>query len=598
MVAAAFGEQLSIEVTISGDGAWTDSKRINLPFFEIKNNQDRDALLGYLSHEAAHIKFDSFDVDDPDDELVFVNGRPINPFLFSLVNCIEDIRIENLMVKDKPGTLEWMDITFKKLIEDGQFKPAGDNAHPAEIIFDYIIRYVRHHFRNQTFVASQLDIAEQAFLDVLGFDLLQKVRLRLMAGMPNVHTPTDAFDLAKEIYRCIEQHDPKDDSNDKSDDGSNGSGQGDSNDKSDDDSNGSGQGDSNDKSDDSSNGSGQGDSDDKSDDGSNGSAQGDSDGSVQNAFAAAKETALNGKHDSFNDGMNTYKATINNKAKTVPKDVGNVLILRPTKVNSTTAYNGSHLLARSKSATNGLSAKLHGLVQEATRTRTYLDKAGLSLSNSDLYRYRVGDPNLFEQQTKGISIDTVVEITLDNSCSMASCARGVNPLIKVAIEAQVALASSLSLINGVSVTASLFPLGVHLADTHLQTLSPVNLKSEQESIKTLVNRLEQYADARGDSTPSATAMWNSIQNVLKSKRSRKIIFFITDGEPNADQESNLSYLIKMAEKEGIVIIGVGIGAIASRNNSLKQYFDNAMYIEDAKELKTKLFKTTKNLLIG
>jgi cobaltochelatase CobT len=598
IIAAALGDKLSINVTIGGDGAWTDSKRINLPYFEIDSKKDRDALLGYLSHEAAHIKFNSFSVNDPDGELTFITpDQPKNPLLFSLTNAFEDVRIENLMKAHMIGTRHWIDEVFIKLIREGKWFPKGVGAHPSSILFDYILRYSRFHYGKQDFIRSQLDVSTNCFIETFGYDLLLKINQLIDEQLPVASSVDDVFALAKDVIRCVEEHDPEEDSDDDSD----GSGQ---EEDSDDDSDGSGQ---EEDSDEGSDGSGQEeDSDDDSQGNSQGSAvnnkasvdDGDSNDNL-NTIKSAIKAALDELPHDFDDGLDSYKELINSEATVVANVAPSIL----KAMDAEKGGNGREIINASRKASSGLSAKLQALVEESVKTHRRLDKAGLALSNRDLYRYKVGDPHLFVQESDSIGIDSIVEVTLDNSGSMSmyvDCCKKNSPLlIDVAKEAQLALISALDRINGVSTTASLFPVDFSLSKSRaIDIETPVNLKGESDSVKTLANNIANYANANGWSTPSATALWNSISNVLSSKRNRKIILFITDGEPDYNQTQPLINLVKKAEAEGIIIIGVGIGDAAKLSSNLEQYFSKSIYIQNANDIKKELFKVASNLLVG
>jgi hypothetical protein len=564
IVAAALGDKLNVRVSISGEGAWTDSKRINLPLFDIETKNDRDALLGYLSHEASHIKFNSFDVDDPHGELDFIDEHtPKNPMLFSLVNAVEDIRCENLMLKTLAGTESWMNATLLKLVQDGAFKPQGSDDHPASIFHGYILRYLRVNFRNQDFIQDQLDELECHFLNVLGYDLFLKVNEIMNKKMPSTASANDTFAIGKALYQCIVDEDNNEDED----------------------------------SDDNQSSSGQGDSDEDSDENQSSSGQGDS---KQKKIQRAIKSIVEDDNQDYDNGIDSYKNLMETIASNSDTSAAESFTIIPALSPLKHGHKGSRIMAKAKVSSHALTVKLQSLVQDALREKSFLSQTGLDLSNRDLYRYSVGDPNLFDRSELANGIDTVVEVTLDNSGSMGSHADSEG-LIVPAREAQLALVSALDKISQVSTTASLFPLdfgdSMMMNDRSLQD-APLNLKSESDSVKTLANNLARYANGRGFSTPSATAMWNSINNVLKSKRNRKVILFITDGLPDEEQVVALHKLVKKAEKEGIIIIGIGIGYLAKDKESLSQIFSKAIYIQDAKDLKKELFKVTKNLLIG
>ncbi|WP_305831153.1 hypothetical protein [Photobacterium leiognathi] len=85
---------------------------IQIPEFDITSKAQKDAVLGYMAHEAAHIKFNSFKGINTNN----FNGKPV---LHSLWNIIEDLRIENAMIDSMIGTRKWMDQIWINRKADG-----------------------------------------------------------------------------------------------------------------------------------------------------------------------------------------------------------------------------------------------------------------------------------------------------------------------------------------------------------------------------------------------------------------------------------------------------------------------------------------------
>lgn len=86
--------QYGIEVLFEGNQAYTDGKKIVLPYFPTISDELKADLNGFLDHEVAHCKFTNFD------EVKKVTNR----FHKELLNATEDVRIEREMIADLPGT--------------------------------------------------------------------------------------------------------------------------------------------------------------------------------------------------------------------------------------------------------------------------------------------------------------------------------------------------------------------------------------------------------------------------------------------------------------------------------------------------------------
>jgi cobaltochelatase CobT len=97
--------QYNIEVIFEGSGAYTDGKKIVLPYIEEMSDEMRADINGFLDHEVAHCKFTDF----PQIKKV------ISRFHKELLNATEDARIEREMVAEFPGVALNLDPLNEKL---------------------------------------------------------------------------------------------------------------------------------------------------------------------------------------------------------------------------------------------------------------------------------------------------------------------------------------------------------------------------------------------------------------------------------------------------------------------------------------------------
>jgi cobalamin biosynthesis protein CobT len=96
-LARILSKNYGCEVRIEGNKACTDGKTIWLPMLEDVSDELKADLDAFLDHEVAHVKFTDFDeLNRP--------KRLVNRFHLELFNAIEDSRIEELMVREYPGT--------------------------------------------------------------------------------------------------------------------------------------------------------------------------------------------------------------------------------------------------------------------------------------------------------------------------------------------------------------------------------------------------------------------------------------------------------------------------------------------------------------
>ncbi|BBM67878.1 hypothetical protein VA249_45240 (plasmid) [Vibrio alfacsensis] len=600
LIAAGLGDKLGVRVTVSGDQAWTDGTTINIPDFNITSKEQKAAVLGFLSHEAAHLKFDSF----------AVRNRIHSTTMKNYWNIFEDMRIENAMIDCMVGTKTWINQIWINRQNDGSRPPITDQAEPYTAICELLLMTCRVKYRGQAHLQPYLDAAESAFCFHFGYKLYMQLASLLHAELPLVDSSNAAFDLAEKVDSLISNYEPEDDSEDEkedesqseqeAEDGEAESSPGSSSETSEED----GSQDESGSNETSEDGEQSGCSTDLDEDGestdSNNSTtesnQGEQDGETSSKgsnfgqqvmneptseqIVAAIQAAMNNSEefddmDGFADSLEVLaKASGDSSSVSLP-DVINV-----------DAQSGLHTTVETvvNATSSQITAKLQSIVEENMRVRCKTKISGLKLNSKTLHRYAVNDARLFKQKGTKRQIDTVVELCLDNSGSMT--AQG---LMRTAIEAQMALAKALSRINGVSITASAFP------DRSCENV--LNLLDEGENVKRLAMRYHQVQGNAG-CTPTASAMWHCIRKVLNSKRSNKVIIVITDGHPDDDQRDPLIKLVRKATNSGITVIGVAIGSIAEEKHKFYQFFPNALFIQNIKELKSELFKVAKDILVA
>ena len=129
IVAAALGNSLGVKVRVGGCVAQTDGKTITVPAYNQDDPYYKDIAWGYLAHEAAHVRFSDFD------EFARAATSPIRK---TIVNIIEDIRIENGIIKLYPGAKQ----TIQKMDEHlflGNNGQSDKPMAPAAVLSDFML---------------------------------------------------------------------------------------------------------------------------------------------------------------------------------------------------------------------------------------------------------------------------------------------------------------------------------------------------------------------------------------------------------------------------------------------------------------------------
>lgn len=132
LVASVLGRRYGVEVSVGGDTASTDGRRIRLPALPPDGDPTLLGLVrGYVDHESAHIRFTDFSV--------LADGTAITPLLKFVWNVIEDWRVEHALAEVYPGCRA----NFDWLIDHHFSSPPKTGRSPAMQVADYLVHAVR-----------------------------------------------------------------------------------------------------------------------------------------------------------------------------------------------------------------------------------------------------------------------------------------------------------------------------------------------------------------------------------------------------------------------------------------------------------------------
>ncbi|MFB8832058.1 hypothetical protein ACE0DR_28380 [Azotobacter sp. CWF10] len=84
-------EQTGVKVVVEGSQAYTDGTKVVVPFTE----SDPELSFGYVAHECSHVR---------NTDMQYFGEAQAVPFRLSVLNILEDIRIERLSMDQYPGT--------------------------------------------------------------------------------------------------------------------------------------------------------------------------------------------------------------------------------------------------------------------------------------------------------------------------------------------------------------------------------------------------------------------------------------------------------------------------------------------------------------
>lgn len=554
IVAGVYGQMFGVKVVVSGSDAYTDGTTIVVPNVDLSSKSEMftNALWGFLTHEAAHVRLTDFGV------------FKTSPLIKSLLNILEDGRIENEFMSMYPGTRTTLGDTARYVFSG--FDTTVDDE--AGALFYFVLGWVRYNYLNQDAAKPVFEEGLRSFKNFYSNGALIKTNA-LLPKLSQCKSTGDCLELVNELIDGIQEAEEKEDeekgdSSDSPDSGASG-------DDSDPDS-----GDDSDTEGDPSQG---GSTDSSSDDGANTGESGQEGDQASSLDPDASDESGSGTISSMQKALTAsaedlpddYLSEFKDEAKKAPReDFGVSVVDVNPNLATQRPLNGAEINS-AKAMSNSIRKQLMGLIQAQARTPRRPKRAGKRPNTRSMHKLSVGDTRIYLRDQKRLDVNTAIHLMVDLSGSM----NGGND--QVARESALAFAYALNTLKGVSVGVTFF--GPSVVTKVLPQGSDINQH---------VGRFQQRA---GGSTPAAEAVWSGSFDLIRAKADKRIGILITDGGP--DSGTALNNVLSRSVDSGIEFIGIGVGS-----HSITKFIDNSIVINSVGELANQLFTTVKRTLIA
>lgn len=596
IIAKALGRNMGVKVKLDAGHPRTDGKVIYLPSLPL-NDPGVEALgLGYIIHEAGHIRYSDFSIDYGE----------LAPLERKFAGVMEDIRMERCVMRDYPGAPKRLAELVEKLVQKGFFQPVNDFAPPVAVLVSYMLFKLRAHVLNQPALEAYANDAEARLTELVTDMTMTRIR-SVMARVTSCQNESDVVELAREVAQILkeesERKSPPKNDNDQNPEQGDGSSQSQNQSQSDDDGEGQDDDSSSQQSPSKSNEDGDDGDDDDEQQQSSGSADSEtdpdsdtgptSDGGAGNDegevndedFEAAKQ-ALKDILDSDESDIDQLPGDISDAFENLLQDELKQASQRgnqPVSMNATSMTDsiqpGDHqqALDEAEAATAALRNRLTQLVQSQAKTKRKTSRHGRRLNDRKLHRIKSGNTRVYKKVSRKKAVNTTVQVLLDRSSSMRDG-------MSVASQSTLALTAAMKKIPHLSVGASFFPgLG--------QSAATVLTDHEQQMYQTA--GYYPAVDAYG-STPLLEALMWSGDTLFERKEERKILIVITDGTPDGYGECQNA--IADLKRGGIEVYGLGIDV---NLKMMTELFNGEMtIIEDVGELAQATFSLLENKLFA
>ncbi|EPQ3685984.1 VWA domain-containing protein [Morganella morganii] len=602
-------------------------------------------LLGFLLHEIGHAKFTDF-------SFVAQTG---NKYISVLENICEDIWIESKLEHVYGGAKYYLDAVRQHVFTE---KPINSVISIEEKI-TFFINYVLLHGRSKYngVVVNNINELKLQFISIFTKAISDKVD-RLLEMVLSSTTTVDNNLIAKKLFIVLatalqlkpqDTLPPSDSSSDDAGSPSSGNSEGNDPDGSGDsegnDPNGSGNSEGNDPD-------GSGDSEGNDPDGSGDSEGNDPDGSGNsegndpngsgnsegndpdgsgnsncsdvgessngpNDVNVSTETDIDDldsdpesfsdifkdvSFDSINDNViQDITSTISNpeqlkkdmSSKGIVNDFFNVAIINTEwKKNFDQATQTITSLDIKRSLTTGsrLRRSFEKLVHDNTTSTSRLKEQGARIKSSKLAGVKTGNTNIFKTKNVIQSPNCACSILLDTSSSMYEYHFDTSR-IRAALSSVIAVLEGLN-ISGVSTACYAFPFYVEESNSLLvQTMKP-----RYTPLRASISQGVFTHKGCLGSTPLAESLIPVISEIALSREKKKMIFIITDGEPNDDKKTQ--EIINSATIEGIEVCTFVLNEDGTNEAYFKGIFGkNTIFIKNFNEIEQSILQMCANLIV-
>lgn len=596
-------EQTGVKVVVEGSQAYTDGTKVVVPFTE----SDPELSFGYVAHECSHVR---------NTDMQYFGEAQAVPFRLSVLNILEDIRIERLSMDQYPGTEGDLNHLVTVVLGD-RLDPAEVAQKPAlHVVHDTLLLAGRWQVLGQE-LEQPATVMLQAQEKLLGAQLSARI-MQKVGEVLQCDSTRDVLALADAIIALLpSQEDPQDKGGSdqqeqppqENSQESSGGGQGDQQDQEQPDSQPqegegqsqgeeAGQPDSEQKN---SAGNRAGDGqDDRQDGGSSRSQGGDTPAEAEGDDAAGDSGSQSGDHPSqeANDLREQAMQATAGDLQGLISEVGDkaaellsqkarrdpcarrLLSLAGRSCLRSDAASGRRVQLGLEQS-SGLRQCLNGLLQAQVDCRVSLKRQGKRLDTSRIALLKAGETRVFRSKARAERQSAAIQFLLDKSGSMSGAMD----------EAEAALYAVLQAVENlpqVSTGAIAFPERGSDSVTRCALI-----KGHRERLHQAV-RLGGFGAMHQGCTPLGEALWPAAVELLRAKGERKILFVITDGEP--DSPWLAQEMVERCENSGIDVIALGFGGATV--DLLSRTFTRFRAVGQVSRLKQALFELVREVLVA
>ena len=560
---------LNVTVKVGAYCASTNGNEIRIPFPDAKT--DFQMLTALLMHEASHCRYTDFKADFQSNKLVH-----------SFVNAIEDARIEALIGQVYAGSSFMFRDLYLKMLPKIVSRMVGQN--PIQV-FGLWLNCRAFVFFGKPYVEEYEEKIGEYLKTVFPSQMLDQVSGLMDRRLPGLKSTSDVVDLSKEIFDifvpCLKAMMKSQGDAQEGDGEGNGEGASDSDELFD----GNSSGNTEDSKSDGANGSKTGsETEDKTSEDGDGNGSGEGETVPENGSGAdAKEDAESDSSDKADSSAGSQKATggtsgaatsltdgerstlleeLEENGQEIPEEnlieakellnkmrdrkepvAGLVKITHSSRDQVSRkplqgGTRGAERIMRAQDCAGRIQNALMGLIEAKARSYSYYSDSGLKIDKRRLSRLAVWDTKVFRKKDEVKGEDCAIMLLADTSGSMERD--------WVEEEYAACLGIALALRNERNVD-----VGFTTFSSYAEQILPLGAKS------LVAYQTEIGASFHRNSTRTDLALIAALQELSFSRRKRKIVMVMTDGE--SDNTLDTRQAIEALNRNHCEVYALGIG---------------------------------------
>lgn len=529
IVASTYADQMGVNIVVSNQAS-TDGKTINT----VLDETNLAASWGYLCHEAAHIKHSDFTIAG---DLQFrheVIGEKLanHPLFFSLVNMLEDSRIEFLFMQEYPGMNRTFNAMNQQLIDKGLWS-VDVNADAPNAVMQLLILYPAGQMAGLNY-SSCTELSKQSFqtlTDVIGITHAKWVANIAMSSI-KAKNHRECAALAAKVLQYMLDNTPQPDKANKP-------------------------------------------SDKQQSDSQSGDQQGNSQGGDQqgNSQPICNDTTF----VDFTDKGQLTAAILN--ASENKDGISKNVVMASTLLKAKPLTRGGIVpnfnFDEEKAKLILMGNKVRSFIKARSQDKRLPSRTGRNLNGRKIAKIMQGCKRPFIRNIIGDSTSTGVYISLDISGSMNRKSR-----IEIARTATVGIAHVINSIKDANVSVSAFNDEVKV------------IKSFSEQLQ---SRKGAFGVKAGGNTNMMPALLHGVKELSNCKKSRKMMIIITDGKTSDSKNAASTISAIKASGVDVHCVGIQMSGRRSVLDQLFTS-SGWVNINSADELNKALFNIVKQSL--